>query len=135
MLPPNAKDRDGHLIRASKKQVLLVEDSWHVATAIQAVLEQMGLAILGPAASLSRAEALLALSLPDAAIIDLNIKRQMSYALVDRLLAAQVPVLIVSGYADLGPLEGRVAAMLDKPLDAKHLRSALERILPLEGGG
>ncbi|MEZ5853246.1 MAG: response regulator [Hyphomicrobiaceae bacterium] len=135
MFPSGASHHDSNTLPARSREVLLVEDSWHVAIAIKAVLTEMGLSILGPAATLARAEALLSQSLPDVAIVDLNIKGRMSYALVERLLDARVPVLIVSGYADLGPLTGRVSAMLGKPIDATGLRDTLEQLLAPKRSG
>jgi DNA-binding response OmpR family regulator len=105
--------------------VLLVEDSWHVAVAIKALLENAGLLVEGPAGNLARAEALLEAGEPDVAIVDLNVRGRMSYDLIDKLIQRGVPVVVMSGYEDLAGLERRVDATLEKPVKAGALLAAL----------
>ncbi len=129
MAPADSNVRATGSDRSNRPQVLLVEDSWHVASAISAVLEGLSLSTLGPASSLTRAHALLDDSIPAIAIVDLNIKGQMSYPLIERLLEKGVPVVVVSGYTNPDSLDDRIAASLGKPIDAASLIAALKPLL------
>jgi CheY-like chemotaxis protein len=128
--PPN-----GSLAEMVGLRVLLVEDSWHAAMALEILLRGWGIDVAGPAGSLPRALALLEKSSPDLAIVDINLKGSMSYELIDRLLAAGIPVIVVSGYDDLAPLEGKVAATLGKPVRADTLLAALRSAIARRQSG
>jgi CheY-like chemotaxis protein len=80
-------------------RVLVVEDTWHVANAMKGLLEDLGMAVIGPAATLGEAERLVAAQMPQMAIIDVNLKCKMAYGLIQHLHEAAVPVIVVSGYA------------------------------------
>ena len=56
------RDARSHLRSERSKgvSVLVVEDAWHVATAMTGVLEQLGMHVLGPAATTLEARRLLA---------------------------------------------------------------------------
>lgn len=117
------------LAKLGGTEVLLVEDSWHIAVAIQSVLETAGFVVAGPAGSLARAAALLDLRTPDVAIVDINIKGRMSYELIDRLIDRRIPVIVVSGYEKMTRLEDKVDAVLGKPVRAGVLLATLRRVL------
>jgi DNA-binding response OmpR family regulator len=111
--------------------VLLVEDSWHIAVAVKSLLENAGLIVEGPAASLARADALLDSRTPDIAIVDINIKGHMSFQLIDRLVARSIPVIVVSGYDEAARLDGKVAAILNKPVRAGDLLATVRRAVTM----
>jgi CheY-like chemotaxis protein len=108
-------------------RVLVVEDSWHVAHALKSLLEELGMVVAGPAASLGDAERLLAARDPEVAIVDINLKGQMAYGLIDRLHGRGVPIVVISGYAIPQIAQGKVAAVLQKPFSAKSLLAILRR--------
>jgi CheY-like chemotaxis protein len=84
-------------------RVLVVEDSWHVATAIESLLRSFGAEVAGPVASTADAERLLAEQLPDVAIVDINLRGgELAYDLIDKLNDLAVRVIVVSGYSALG---------------------------------
>ena len=66
-------------------RVLVVEDSWHVARAIKSALDEMGMVVAKPAATLATANRLIAEHIFDLAVVDINLKGEMSYDLIDRL--------------------------------------------------
>ena len=80
-------------------RVLVVEDSWHVAHALKTLLEELGVSVAGPAATLDEAERLLAARTPDVAIVDINLKGEMAYGLIDHLNDIGARVVVISGYA------------------------------------
>lgn len=115
----NAQLRDLH--------VLVVEDSWHVANALKALLEELGVKVLGPAATLAEAERLLAARTPNVAIVDINLKGEMAYGLIDLLADRGIRVVVISGYAVPQVAQAKVAAVLQKPFSAKALLAVLRQ--------
>jgi CheY-like chemotaxis protein len=105
----------------------VVEDSWHVANALKSLLEELGVKVGGPAASPAEAERLLAARKPDVAIVDINLKGEMAYGLIDRLNEHGVRVVVISGYAIPQVAQSKVAAVLQKPFSAKALLAILRQ--------
>jgi DNA-binding response OmpR family regulator len=109
--------------------VLVVEDSWHVAKALKSALEQVGMDVSGPAASIAEARHLIAERMPSVAVVDVNLKREMAYGLIDELHHHGVPVVVVSGYAVPSISADKVAAILQKPFSGSELLAALRGVV------
>jgi DNA-binding response OmpR family regulator len=109
-------------------RVLLVEDSWQVADALKLLLEKTGLIVSGPVATAKEAQALVAAHAPQLAIVDVNLKGEMAYALMDWLHQRGIKVLVISGYADLPRPLRKFGAILHKPFTADALLTTLRRI-------
>ena len=109
-------------------RVLLVEDSWQVADALKLLLEKAGMIVSGPVASANEAQSLVAEHSPTLAVVDVNLKGEMAYALMEWLHQRGVRVLVISGYADLPRSLGQYAAILHKPFTATALLATLRRI-------
>jgi CheY-like chemotaxis protein len=106
-------------------RVLVVEDSWHVATAIQSLLRSFGADVAGPVASTADAERLLAEELPHVAIVDINLRGgELAYDLIEKLHDLAVRVIVVSGYSALRLHHDKVAAVLQKPITEADLLAA-----------
>ncbi|MBR0664751.1 response regulator [Roseomonas hellenica] len=109
--------------------VLIVEDDWLVADAIERQVDEIGGWVVGPVASV--AEAMLALSraMPDLALLDINLGRETSYAIADALAARGTPFIFVTAY-DRSILPDRFAKrpLLSKPLSSAELRKELVEI-------
>ncbi len=110
-------------------RILLVEDSWHVAHAYKSLLEIVGLNVVGPVGTLPDAEKLFAEQRPDIAVVDIDLHGVKSYSLIDQLIASNVPTVVVSGYEVLPLLQGRVAAILTKPVRASTLLETVRRVI------
>jgi CheY-like chemotaxis protein len=108
-------------------RVLLVEDSWSVASALKGLLEELGVTVAGPAATPGEADRLLAAHAPDVAIVDLNLGSETAYGLIDRLIERGVRVVVISGYAVPQVAQARVAAVLQKPFSARSLLAILRQ--------
>jgi CheY-like chemotaxis protein len=108
-------------------RVLVVEDSWHVANALKSLLEELGVDVAGPAATLQDAERLLESREPELAIVDINLKGEMAYGLIDALHGRGIPIVVISGYAVPQIAQGKVAAILQKPFSAKSLLGILRQ--------
>ena len=109
-------------------QVLLVEDSWSVASALKGLLEELGVTVTGPAATPAEADHLLAAHAPDVAIVDLNLGSEMAYGLIDRLAERGVRVVVITGYSVPQMAQGKVAAVLQKPFSARSLLAVLRHV-------
>ena len=105
--------------------VLVVEDSWHVAKAMKSALEQLGMRVVGPAATTDEARRLAAGQTPRLALVDVNLKKELACDLIEELHGQGIPVIVVSGYA-MPPLPERtVAAFLQKPFSESDLITIL----------
>jgi DNA-binding response OmpR family regulator len=108
-------------------RVLVVEDTWYVAEALKELLESFGIQVAGPAATITHAERLVAAQRPELAVIDINLKGEMAYDLINRLCDDGVPVVVVSGYAGLPRLTDRAVVILPKPFNAPDLIAGLRQ--------
>lgn len=104
------------LNRLTGKQVLVVEDEYLLAQDIASHLARHGVAVVGPVGTVFEAQRLAEGCNIDCAIIDLQLRGETAYDLVDFLIRASVPVLIISGYhpSDL-PHRFRHLSFIQKP--------------------
>jgi DNA-binding response OmpR family regulator len=114
-------------------RVLVVEDAWHLATTLKVLLETLGIEVVGPAATIFEAEHLAAARMPEVAVVDLNLKGEMAYGLINQLHDDGVPVIVVSGYA-VPRLTEKAAVILQKPFNGPDLVAALRQAVGWERG-
>ena len=120
------------------RKVLVVEDEALVAMLVEDALLDAGFAVIGPAATVEEALALLEREAPDAVVLDLNLAGETSTPVADWLAARGIPYVIATGYGAAGLPAGHQDAMvLAKPYDPAELTAMLDRICRLEriGGG
>jgi DNA-binding NtrC family response regulator len=126
---PAANDRDAldtGSANLSGVRILVVEDSWHIGTALKSLLRAMEAEVLGPVATAAEAERLIAEQMPDASIVDFSLRGgELATDLIDKLNALGVRVIVVSGYASVPLAPGKAAAILQKPLIESQLLAAL----------
>ncbi len=109
-------------------RILLVEDSWMVAAGLAELLKAWGADVLGPVATISDALRLICERTIDAALVDINLRGgERAYGLIDRLYDQGIRVVVMSGYADVSMTQGKVAAILQKPLKPDLLLQSLGR--------
>jgi CheY-like chemotaxis protein len=97
--------------------ILVVEDSWDVGTGLKMLLESWGADVAGPAATTADALRLVCKRTPDVALVDINLRDgEQSYCLINQLHDQAIRVVVISGYADVSPAAGTVAAILQKPI-------------------
>jgi CheY-like chemotaxis protein len=109
-------------------RVLLAEDSWHVAYAIQTVLEHAGAVVLGPAATVADLDRLAAQERFDAVVADINLHGELSSGALEALARRGVPVVVITGYGESPPMVPRAATTLQKPVAADDLIAALRNV-------
>jgi DNA-binding NtrC family response regulator len=113
-------------------RVLLVEDSWQLGMALKSLLRSFDAEVDGPVATTADAERLISEHVPDAAVIDINLRQgERSYGLIDRLIGLDVPVIVTSGYSDL-PMVPAKAHILEKPISEERLIAILRSVAGLQ---
>ena len=109
-------------------QVLVVEDSWQVAQALRAALEVFGIVVLGPVATAADAMELVERQAPELALVDINLKGEKAYDLIEWLSQRHVRVIVATGYAVTTDAVDKAAAILQKPFSGPELRAALVKV-------
>ena len=112
-------------------KVLVVEDDFIVAFDMQSILEEQGALVLGPAASVTEAQALLQREVPDLAVLDVNLNGEYVFPVAEALVARGVPFVFATAYADddrLFPGTLRAAPRLAKPVLPNVLVTQLDRL-------
>ena len=118
-------------------RVLLVEESSSVGEAMKSLLQACGAKVVGPVATKAEADRLISESLPDAALVDVNLRGgERADCLIDRLHDQGVRVVVTSGSSD-HPLAPRKAITLSKPFsEAQFFAALIAMATPArEGGG
>lgn len=112
------------------RRILVVEDEMLVALLLHDMLIDFGCLIVGPAASVDEALAIIETQPLDAAILDVNLSGQMSYPVADALIIRNVPFVLSTGYASNRLQEGyRTLPALQKPYHASELCDVLAAVL------
>jgi CheY-like chemotaxis protein len=107
-------------------RVLLVEDSLSVGEAMKSLLQACGAKVAGPVATTVEADRLISENLPDAALVDVNLRGgEQADGLIDRLHDQGVRVVVTSGYTDLPLVPRNVTATLPKPFTEAQFFAAL----------
>jgi len=113
------------------RRVLVVEDEFLLARFYQALLEDEGCIVIGPAYRESEALQLLQDSSPDAAVLDVNLRGKRAARLARALSHRAIPFVVATAYGD-STLRDPVllaAPRLVKPIDAGTLILALHQAL------
>jgi CheY-like chemotaxis protein len=114
----------------SATKILVVEDEFLVAQDIARLIGTCGAEVVGPAATVDRALALLDQDRPHGAILDAFLLSDDAVPIADRLRALHVPFVVVTGYEfDWLPERLRAAPCLGKPYEPHSLVHALAREL------
>src|ERR1700681_578570 len=117
----------------SGRRVLLVEDEMIVAWLLEDMLADLGCAVVGPAASIDQALAMIDAEAIDVAVLDVNLNGQMSYPVADALAARGVPFAFSTGYDKDRLLERyRAFPALQKPFHLSELTDMLTTLLGSE---
>ncbi|MGJ3265379.1 MAG: response regulator [Salinarimonas sp.] len=109
-------------------RILVVEDEFIVALAAEDMLGDLGAEVVGPAATVGDGLVLAAEPL-DAALLDINMHGERSFAVARALRARGIPFVFATGYADAGCAELADAPILRKPYGSDALAAALLRAL------
>ena len=108
------------------RRVLVVEDETLVAMLVEDTLLDAGAKVIGPAATVAQALALIAETVPDVAVLDMNLAGETSEPVADLLRERGVPFVVASGYGASGvPARYVGVPVLAKPYAPEELTAVL----------
>ncbi len=110
-------------------RILLVEDEYLSAMAIEALLLDLGCEIVGPAGSVDQALEALREATIDGVLLDLNLRGERSDPVAAALMDRGIPFIVLSGYASgFQRLDGfGTMPQLRKPVPAAPLIDAMQQ--------
>jgi two-component sensor histidine kinase len=114
----------------SGRRVLVVEDEVMVAWTLEDMLAELGCTVVGPAARVDQALAMIEAEAVDAVVLDVNLNGEKSYPVADALAARGVPFVFSTGYNKNNLHPGYLGfPMLQKPFERSQLGDALTKLL------
>jgi CheY-like chemotaxis protein len=116
-------------------RILVVEDEVIASWTLEQMLAQLGYEVVGPAARVNEALAMIETEAIDAVLLDINLNGEKSYPVADVLAARGVPFFFSTGYnKDSMPNGYRDFPMLQKPYGATRLAAMLAQLLIRKSG-
>lgn len=115
----------------SGRRLLIVEDEWLLALELQRIIEHLGATVVGPVGTVEAALQLLSDTLPDAALLDVNLREHRATLVAEACRDRGVPFVLVTGYGRL-QLEEPVlqsALRVQKPFDERAIHDAIATLL------
>lgn len=107
-------------------RILVIEDSWQVGSALKRLFQMLGADVAGPVATTAEAARLISERTIDVAVVDINLRGgELAYAIIDQLHDRDIRIVVLTGYADVRLREGKVAAVLQKPVSTNLLLQSL----------
>lgn len=111
------------------KRILVIEDEYFIASDLKRALTAAGAEVAGPSGQVREGLDLIAGPNLDAAVLDVNVEGELSFAIADELAARGVPYVFVTGYDDWSLPEGyRDTPRLAKPFQMHIVLDTLERL-------
>jgi DNA-binding response OmpR family regulator len=108
--------------------VLIVEDEVTIAMVAEYTLQQAGFSVLGPAATVKAAMAILEHARPGAALLDVRLSGETSFPVADALAEIGVPFAFLTATIDL-PERFSSIPVLRKPYDPSSLRAVVQSLV------
>jgi DNA-binding LytR/AlgR family response regulator len=112
------------------RRLLIVEDDYMLAVELAQSLEALGVEVIGPAASVEDALALVEQEggRMDGAVLDINLRGRRVYPVAEALTARGVPFVFATGYdAMMIPEDYAGVPRCEKPVDKELLARMLAR--------
>jgi DNA-binding response OmpR family regulator len=110
-------------------RLLIVEDSWEVSTQLKTFFESCGAEVVGPVATANDARRLISEGIPDIGLVDINLRSgELSYELINEMHALQIPIVVITGFANTSPATDKAVAVLQKPFTEAELLAALRLV-------
>jgi DNA-binding response OmpR family regulator len=110
---------------------LVVEDSFMIVRMLELVFDSFGWTMVGPATRVSKALAMVETDRVDAALVDVNLDGEMSWAVAEALRARGVPFVLSTGYeiGALLPDSLKGSRFIRKPYNVVELESSILEVL------
>ncbi len=114
----------------SGRRILIVEDEFYLADDLAGALRRDGAEVIGPVATVADAERIVSEGALDCAILDINLRGEMSFPVADCLEGAGIPYLIATGYNSASlPERFQTVSRVEKPFDLKQVTTAIPPLL------
>lgn len=118
---------NGDIALLGGKRILLVEDEPVLAIDAAMILDELGLDVIGPFATLSLGLASAKVELLDLAMLDVNLRGEMSYPIADVLSRRGVPLIFATGYDSID--WAGIAPRIGKPYSQHDIETALLSVI------
>ncbi len=112
------------------RRVFVAEDNSLVMLSIEALIEDMGWDLIGPATTVAEGLEMAARCDADVALLDINLAEEHSYGIAATLKARGIPVVFATGYdggTDM-PAELQDLPMLTKPYSMDDMEATLRKL-------
>ena len=110
-------------------RVLLIEDEYYIADDLRRILDRAGAAVVGPCATLAKANEALDEAAFDCAVIDLNLHGESAVPIADRLIEQGKSFAIATGYGGAAlPDRLKDVPRIEKPFDPPALLQLLGQL-------
>lgn len=121
------------MVTSVNASILVVEDEALIAMDLQALLEEAGYRVLGPANSSVAALELLQGDNPDVALLDVNLGRSDVFSVANELAARGAKLIFLTGHtAQKLPQAHRHRPLVAKPYLPHVLLKAVQQVLAQE---
>jgi len=109
--------------------ILVVEDEFYLAAELKETLELAGGNVLGPCSHAGAVSQVLDRTIPDCAIVDINLGTGPSFDTAKNLLARGIPFVFLTGY-DAASIPSQLAHVerFAKPVEIDLLLTAVKRL-------
>jgi CheY-like chemotaxis protein len=108
-----------HGFKLAGQRVLIVEDEMMVGLLEEDLLLRAGCEVVGPVATVAEALQLVSEQRLDGAVLDVNLGQEPVYPVADRLSAAGIPFVFVTGYGLAGVADAyQRHATIQKPFNS-----------------
>jgi DNA-binding response OmpR family regulator len=114
----------------TRPRVLLVEDEALVAMMMEDVLEDLGWEVAGSFGDVRPTLEWLASHELDAAVLDINLGKEMAFPIAEALKARGTPFTFLTGYTAPAGAAEFSRPILNKPVDIDQLERVLEGFRP-----
>lgn len=109
------------------KRILVVEDEALIAVMVEDMLAELGSVVVGPAAAIDDALALVQTEAIDAAVLDVNVRGERIDPVAHALFERGIPVLFATGYSEIPIASLQQADVINKPYTQEKLARGLAR--------
>ena len=112
-------------------RVLLVEDSYLVASSLSRMIRDMGFEVVGPVATVQEALPLVSEGACHVGILDVNLGGETSEPVANRFVEMKLPFMFVTGYSSPSLMSDRFvdARRVHKPVSEAALAMAIRQIV------
>jgi DNA-binding response OmpR family regulator len=113
-------------------RVLVLEDEALIAMQVEDALSAVGCLVVGPATRIPEAFDLIYAAEIDAALLDINVAGERSFAVADILASKGIAFAFVTGFdaASTVPARFQGAPVIAKPFETAKLTAIVERLCP-----